>query len=479
MAPSSALGELSNRVPQYQNQYTLVTKNGQLRYAAVGRRALALPPELLAEIFLCSLPGHGRLNMTMNDWDCPVIPNPNIPPLVFCAVCQQWRRVALATPALWGSLCLSSDFAYSADRADYVDFCRDWISRAGATPLSFSFIMEALQKGKHGSTRALHNFLGKLHQQWRFAEIIRDPTVPDWLQLPSNGTYPFLEALSFSPALSDPPGLSFCDAPKLRSVSLFDYSPQIHLPWHQITSFHTYYIDVCACIKILRDSPNLVDVTLGAIESDDHSPDNSILSHAKLQQLNLGGWFEVDLTTVLKSLTTPALKRLTLEFCGHSPPAHPISPLLSFLTRSSCHLHTLALCLLPARTNALVDCLEAVPSLVNLKLHPPPYVDTRVLFAQFTGRPEFLPALEHFYIVFPKSGIAGVSSATASSIVDMLCWRRSATALKSFHLAHEYDMYVFDTVLGAHPEFRRLKREGMKLYSGHWCITGESFMDET
>ncbi|KAJ7172260.1 hypothetical protein C8R46DRAFT_992334 [Mycena filopes] len=475
MAPSSALGELSNRRPQYQNQYTLVNKNGRLRFAAVGRRALALPPELLAEIFLCSLPTQG-FDITMDEWKCPITPNPNVPPLVFCAVCQQWRRVALATPALWGSLHLSEDFAHSPNRTEYVDFCRDWISRARATPLSFSFTMDSPRKGTQGSTRALHNFLGGLYQQWYWAEIIREATVPDWLQLPSNGTYPVLEVLIFSPALSDPPGLSFCDAPRLRGVCLIYYSPQIHLPWHQLTSFRTYNIRLSACLKILRDAPNFADVTLDEIENDP-SPDDSILLHTKLQRLHLGSWFEDDpLLTILRSLTTPALKHLTLEFSRHSPP-YSISPLLSFLTRSSCQLHTLALCLLPATTSALIGCLEAVPSLVDLRLQPTHFVDTRVLFAQFTGRLEFLPALESFYLVFPKIGIAGVSSATASCIVDMLCWRRSTTPLKSFHLAHEYDPHVFDTAIETHPEFRRLRKEGMTLYVGPWWTRGESFMD--
>ncbi|KAJ7047228.1 hypothetical protein C8F04DRAFT_1063077 [Mycena alexandri] len=179
--------------------------------------------------------------------------------------------------------------------------------------------------------------------------------------------------------------------------------------------------------------------------------------------------------TIIKSLTTPALKGLTLEFCG-SPEFHTTSSLLSFISRSSCQLRRLALCLPPARTKALIKCLEAVPSLVDLKLQPLPCVDTQVLFSQLTRQPEFLPALESLYLVFPKSGIAGVSPATASLVVDMLCWRRSATPLQEFHLLHGYHQSIFAAEIGANTKFRKLRREGMSLFIGEW-YQDESFMD--
>ncbi|KAF7363894.1 hypothetical protein MSAN_01047400 [Mycena sanguinolenta] len=97
---SFALGPLSNRPPQYQNQYMLLKKDGILKLAAVSRRALASPPETLAEIFLFCLPFHRGGH--------PIIPNPNEAPLVLCAVCRQWRNIALDTPYLWRSLYGSS-----------------------------------------------------------------------------------------------------------------------------------------------------------------------------------------------------------------------------------------------------------------------------------------------------------------------------------------------------------------------------------
>ncbi|KAJ7024333.1 hypothetical protein C8F04DRAFT_1132180 [Mycena alexandri] len=469
--PPFALGDLSNRHPQYQNQYTLVNKSGWLGFAAVSRRVLALPPELLAEIFLCCLPEPGCITITDGT------PDPNTPPLVFCAVCRHWREVALTTPGLWGTLYLDAEFAYSKAQGDeYVEFCRQWISRAGDTPLTFW--LEAFVKDDN--IRSLHNLLGRLARNWRSAYLSRDSHMPNWLQLPSHGKYPFLEDLTFATACSDP-AISFCDAPRLRAVCLYGFTTNIRLPWHQLTTFQTDNIDVSACLKVLRDASKLVEASFAWIEND-HSPSlsNATIPLLNLKSLKLGqesASAETFPMGILDSLKAPALKSLTLQSIEHNhTPASNISPFLSFISRSSCQLHTLKLRLIPMSTAALIECLEATPSLRNLKLQPMWPVNSKAIFTQFTRRPEFLPVLESFYLVFPNSGML-VSSATASLVVDMLTWRRSATPLHSFHLAHPYPEHWFGTAIEAHPEFRRLRKEGMRLYVGKWW-GDESFMHD-
>ncbi|KAJ7047224.1 hypothetical protein C8F04DRAFT_1063071 [Mycena alexandri] len=473
---SFALGPLSNRPPQYQNQYTLVNKNGWLRLAAVSRRALALPPEILGEIFLCCLPESDFTAIHLRE--LPITPRPNQPPLVFCAVCRQWRDIALATPRLWGSLDINSNFAHSDAGASYVEFCQRWISRAGATPLSFSFEDYDVE---HRSTRLLHNLLGGLHQQWRCVELLRDSSVPNWLQLPSKGKYPVLEQLTIGEVESDPSVLSFCNAPRLRIACLLEYTPQIQLPWHQLTSFRTYTIEASACLKILRASLNLVHCFFGRIE-DDYSLQLSKLfvSLGHLRSLKVSREWEEDTVgvgpmNVLASLKAPALEILTLEF-NYEPRALPISPLfLSFISRSACKLHTLALHRFPVRGTDLITCLRATPSLVHLKLLPLPSVRANILFGRLTGDLTLLPMLESFYLVFPESGIRDVTSSTAEWILEMLCWRRRTTPLHSFSLSHAYDQSVFENTLINSPEFRRLQTEGMSLSIKKWWYS-ESFM---
>ncbi|KAJ7766802.1 hypothetical protein B0H16DRAFT_1717139 [Mycena metata] len=468
--PSFGLGDLSNRPPQYQKQYTLVNQNGRLRFAAVSRRALALPPELLAEIFLSCLPEPECITITDGT------PHPDRPPLVFCAVCRHWRDVAFTTPRLWGTLYLNSEFAYSTTRGEeYVKFCRQWIYRAGNMPLTFW--LEAFVK--NDNIRSLHNLLGRLAQNWRNADLTRDSHMPNWLQIPSHGKYPFLENLTFATACTDP-AISFCDAPRLRAVCLYAFTTNIRLPWHQLTSFQTDTIDVSACLKVLRDAPNLAEASFAWIKNDhSSSPPNAITPLNNLKSLKLGKGLasaEPFPMGILDSLKAPALKSLTLQsgFNDHYPLA---SSILSFISRSSCQLHTLKLSHIPTSTAALIEFLEATPSLQNLKLHPPWTANLNALFTQFTRRPGFLPVLESFYFVFPKAGIIDASAATASLVVDMLTWRRSATPLHSFHLAHPYSGTVFEMTIEVHPEFRRLRKEGMRLYIGKWW-GDESFMDD-
>ncbi|KAJ7311472.1 hypothetical protein DFH08DRAFT_897710 [Mycena albidolilacea] len=94
-----AVGPLSNRAPEYQNRYTLINRDGRLRYSALSRRILTLPPEILAEIFFCR----------PFDEDLPLVtPHPDRAPLVLCIVCRQWRSVVLLTPKLWSSIFFES-----------------------------------------------------------------------------------------------------------------------------------------------------------------------------------------------------------------------------------------------------------------------------------------------------------------------------------------------------------------------------------
>ncbi|TDL17510.1 hypothetical protein BD410DRAFT_729876, partial [Rickenella mellea] len=50
-----------------------------------------LPPELVAHIFISSLPKIGR-------------PNRNWAPLNISSVCMSWRQIAISTPPLWSRI---------------------------------------------------------------------------------------------------------------------------------------------------------------------------------------------------------------------------------------------------------------------------------------------------------------------------------------------------------------------------------------
>ncbi|KAF7337966.1 hypothetical protein MVEN_02020200 [Mycena venus] len=464
--PYFSFGPLSNRPPEYRNQYTLVQNtDGCIRFADANRLTPVLPPELLSEIFVHCLPVDNKFRL-------PLKPNPTDAPLLLCAVCRLWRNTCLRTPRLWSSLFLEANSAYSASGQDYVEFCRRWISRAGSTPVSI--YLEAFVACD--TIHSLLTLIGGLSQQWQNIDLVLGDDLPKSLSLPADGQFPFLEALSISPPLSELP-ISFCGAPKLRDVFIFQYTPQIQLPWHQLKAFRTFDITNFTFLEILCQTPNLVK---GMFVITDYGlpplPGTVVLVQA-LQDLKLGRtrWDHAAdplRMAILDCLTAPALKSLVLSFTDGMGVIQDPSPFLSFVTRSSFQLHTLALSLMPVTTNTLIQCLKATPSVVELKLEPRHFsVNINTMLSQFTGHPDFLPKLESLFILLPKLGVAGVTTdgaapTTGSIVVQMLRWRSSGVGsarLKSFELIHAYPADVFQSYITAHPDFRRLWMKGMTL----------------
>ncbi|CAA7263519.1 unnamed protein product [Cyclocybe aegerita] len=79
-----ALGEESS---------TILSKSHVVAYQALLAPMRRLPPEVLQEIFIFSIPTTSYALMTRHD-----------APVSLTQVCQLWRRVAIATPAIWSSI---------------------------------------------------------------------------------------------------------------------------------------------------------------------------------------------------------------------------------------------------------------------------------------------------------------------------------------------------------------------------------------
>ncbi|KAJ7907359.1 hypothetical protein B0H13DRAFT_2019146 [Mycena leptocephala] len=476
-----ALGPLSNREPEYQKQNSLVVdRHGRLRYAALSRRALALPLEILAEIFLHSLP----------DVDF-VTPDLAATPLVLCGVCHQWREVAISTPRLWSSLVFDVQLATRANA--YVDLYRRWLSRARKAPLSLYLQHPDGQDASEPVCLLLQTIAG-LSSQWRnidldlgrdvakilFSLNVAEAAPPD--ESPqregsrSPKSFPLLEKLAVgahTSFLESDLSISL-DAPRLREVFVPIYLPQIHFPWVQITTFRTDDIRLSPCLEILTNATNLVNGTL-EIRDDASIVPPSILSLNRLQSLTLAGMLVMDADRIpmiiLNCLKAPALKNLTLQFAyfyGSHAWSHSwdVSPFLSFVSRSSFQLQSLALSLMPTTTEILIECLKAIPSLVHLKLEPPRFVNMNTVFTQLIGNSDFLPKLESLHMFF--SIHTGMHSITSSVVVEMLCWRWAGvgvTRLKSFQMAQSsFRLVMFDEA--AQSELQRLEEEGLELYVG-------------
>ncbi|KAJ7461660.1 hypothetical protein FB451DRAFT_1268774 [Mycena latifolia] len=457
--PPPGLGPLSNREPQCQNQSTLVLdKHGRIRFAALSRRILALPPEILAEIFIHCVPDSEFVK-----------PDINSAPLLLCGICRQFREIALSTPELWNSLSFemgpldAGSFDTATEETDLTDLLRSWLARARRTSLSLR-----LEGIGWGWRQPIMQTIVSLSPQWRNMDISLTPSLVESL-LSLEGNFPSLEKLKVRSATDLP--MSFRYAPKLREAHIFTYHSNIQLPGHQITIFRTHAISFPDCLAFLRDCPNLVDGIFVVI--DGHSPTQPIsvppLIH--LQSLIIVGLQQTAPQKVpidvLDSLRAPALKSLVLRF----PPSHrsapsDAQPFLSFVSRSSFQLQRLVLFFAPAA--AVTQYLPVLASLVHLRLEPLRIVDANAIFPQLTGNPKVLPRLESLHIIL-HNGLAKSYEVPVEAVIQLLRWRWATggiTQLRSFQLAHDYPAPVLDQVLSSNSEFQRLAAEGMSLCVG-------------
>ncbi|KAJ7171970.1 hypothetical protein C8R46DRAFT_1257594 [Mycena filopes] len=460
MTSPLTLGRLSN--PDL-TQRILVKKDGRLRFAAITPPS-PLPPELVAEIFLHCLDRK------------PVTPHVNTAPLVLSRVCRRWRAIALCTPELWSYLVVPIH-----PSEDEIAMYQMWLSRACRTPLSLR-----LEDG--GDIRYLLQPLYPLDtftqtvigmsRQWRSLDIDANPRTVASILRSLAGKLPLLKTLTVSdlPAKKDGFTLSLSDASQLRHVSFSGDSSGIQLP-QNLTTLNLDVVNLLSCLAVLRNSPSLLNASFLIAGALSTLP-TLILRHDRVESLSfLGGNYPnpADPFSILNCLQTPALKSLALGFLGRVPVNDGIPiPFFAFLSRSQVQLHTLTLSRIPTTTRTLIQILKASPSLVHFTFEPCAWMDMTPFFAQFKGHRDFLPALNFFHLFFSEFKPSGHRSRTseaftASTVVDMLSWRWTSadTRLQRFEIRYNrHETPSFDKAINSHPEFQRLKDEGMALYVG-------------
>ncbi|KAJ7766714.1 hypothetical protein B0H16DRAFT_1882746 [Mycena metata] len=444
---SSAVHRLSNRPHVDQNQLSI----------------LALPPEILGEIFVHSLP----------EWPGP---DPRNAPESLCRVCRLFREVAVSTPRLWNSLRVESFYlSATLDLEAYINFCQAmapiWLSRARSLPLSLSFHDEWNKASLSSLETTLLPTIIALSEQWRSLAITGD----FWGSLLESGSLdgkvPLLEVLSID-NFNDRPVI-LRDAPKLRIMSVDLYHPQIQVPWHQLTKLSARYIDIPSFLEILRNSTSLLQASFDFDDDEAVVLPVSTYQHANIQRLFLGvaDYDERGIPmSILDCLKIPALNDLTVVLDWRKPVSVAVSPLLSFLSQPTLRLHTLALAYITAPMADLIECLKLAPFLTHFKFRSTYPTDFDILFIRLTRCADFLPRLEGLLVVFDRDETP--PRLATSVAVEMLCWRWAAVGiaqLKSFRLVHGPNVSIsplFLNLLKSEPDFQRLEGEGMLLYVG-------------
>ncbi|KAJ7706921.1 hypothetical protein B0H17DRAFT_1125726 [Mycena rosella] len=391
------------------------------------RRVLALPPELLAEIFLHCLPDVEFIK-----------PDITSSPLILYGICRHFREIALSTPGLWSSLSFETESAPEAKRIELII--------AGLSP------------------------------QWRNIDLEFTPFLA--LLLPPPRKFYLLEKLAFTvPSCGPNFQLSLYDAPKLCQVHARIYHPVgLHIPWNQITVNRMTCRNFRTCIKILPYLPNLVNGTFEVDRYNSPTEPISVPPLLRLRSLTVVGSGESGESVpmhILDHFTAPSLKTLTLRFPYHRPMvASETAPLISFASRSSFQLQTLSLSL-ALTAEAVVQCLEALPSLARLKVMIEPLGADSIaaVLRQFTKNRQFLPKLEslHTILVAISPFECQPPPISVAVLIELLHWRRASegvTQLKSFQLAYDSKTLFDRAVDSDSEEFRPFSAEGMELYVG-------------
>ncbi|KAJ7487321.1 hypothetical protein B0H11DRAFT_1956558 [Mycena galericulata] len=280
---------------------------------------LALPNEILSEIFLHFIPAYPRCAPREGRRS----------PLLLAHVCRDWRETALATPTLWRAIPLGG---YNSSQ-DHIRFLESWLSRSGDLPLSIQM------NDQHSGVTAAEleliiSYRARLEVVSLQVEFLSDlVTLQD--SLPRLRSLEIRELVN---RVSAPSRIAFHGVPHLRAATLWDFVyPADLLPWSQLTSLKLVAKGTADITQILREIPQLVHCQL--IVYDSVAPQlNTTL--AFLESLILMSFAaDVDDPTppsYLDTFVLPSLRRLQIpdEFLRPAP----VDALTSFINNSGCKL---------------------------------------------------------------------------------------------------------------------------------------------
>ncbi|KAJ7661349.1 hypothetical protein DFH06DRAFT_1296651 [Mycena polygramma] len=311
------------------------------------------PPELVCEIFALALD-------TPDDSD-----NGSgvgyTPPWYLGQVCRSWRRWALAYPRLWSYITIPSSPTPSRDHAVFEAL----LLRSSNWPLDVCWTALVDQYAEHQRPvdRELADLALAHCDRWATLrlDISIDPAADslDWLH-PAKGCLTSLRRLDVvSPGNTVQIPDVFSGAPSLCQVLLTDwklayYSPDIQIPWDQITHYRGAFQELSQ-LNILRTAPKLVQcaISFETSDADAVTPDESrSVVLYQLRRLN------IEQPHFLHHLTAPSLEELYCMYVQYND----MAALLPFVCRSNCLLQKLVLtgCYI---SPDLITALRGLPSL--------------------------------------------------------------------------------------------------------------------
>ncbi|KAJ7635767.1 hypothetical protein DFH06DRAFT_1220366 [Mycena polygramma] len=301
-----------------------------LRHSAILAPVRRVPMELLCEIFALTLLGDDTAGR---------------PPWYLAHICRSWRFSALAYPSLWTSITIPNS------RHSMLPMIETQLLRSADAPLTVHWWRDSSDPMDPHSRDAVLAACNR----WATLHLSVEGTTTDlqWLR-PVAGRLTALRKFDLSsPATLEIPQI-FSGASSLREIyvsglTFRDHSPNIVIPWGQITHFRGVYHTETLC-RIFAGASDLLECTVSFY--DELEPRTPIAVPC-LRRLCADG------SRCLLHLTAPLLEELFLNYT-FSP-----DELLRFVHRSSCLLKTLVLMKCTISSD-FIAVLRDLPSLTYL-----------------------------------------------------------------------------------------------------------------
>ncbi|KAJ7223919.1 hypothetical protein C8J57DRAFT_1731382 [Mycena rebaudengoi] len=442
----------------------------RLQLDCVAYPVLTLPFEITSEIFIHCLPERPSPIIDRHD-ELPAAALEA--PILLLRICKEWRRIALAVPALWSTLQLSLDIdseemgmarIASLGISSLVDSYDAWLARACARPLSLGF-SGCLEDNLDHAVTILTRYAPQLQRIELELELVTLPQSSALITGPIS--FPMLQRLRIvmPDAIEDggEDGVKirfFADATQLREVILWDVHPAfMQLPWDHLTAFTGEHMTVADCLWVLRAAPLLIECTLGNMDDADEGPTRKLVSHSRLQKLRLPDYgFHL-----LRFLDLPALQALYLDdlYLGEGDES---GWLLPFISRSL-SLHLFSLKLRPYRSSQKPlgnNSFRAMYKLRDFEFHDtmPDFERHFLSMLDRTKETDFLPNLRSLSF-FSDNHIVD------SELLHALSTRCTGEGMKleSFRLIWPEMTHVPTSTLQL-PSLRKLVKDGMKIHIG-------------
>ncbi|KAJ7218749.1 hypothetical protein C8J57DRAFT_1732202 [Mycena rebaudengoi] len=313
-----------------------------LRHQSVFSVTRRVPPEILGEIFLLTLPS--QKDVMSDEASCV-----DSSPWLVGRICSRWREIALALPELWTTVSINGYDGPNAHPSLLLRWVKMLLHRSANQLLHI--YLASPSYGFDISPEVLE-ILADSSPRWETVQTASEWFHPNGHMDRIKGRLDRLKSLSFPYDFAQ--GELFAEAPQLRRLEL-PKGFAGDFPWAQLTYFESSFDTMSAFNRILPQLINVVECDITGWLEGYLSITHDIVALPVLQKLYLAGRLPLP-----PSLTAPRLREVGLSSANLSTLPHVIS-------RSGCDLQSVTILPPPGDTDSL-SALQHCPTICDLKI---------------------------------------------------------------------------------------------------------------